>query len=433
MAPDHDSLPPASARGSESRGTHSRPSTGRVPPPRVSEIASQLLLPGLLRAGGAAARPDRVLVALITLVAILATAISLSGGPTETNGLAIAASQIELGTDGFVTSLLRADLQGLSDRLRMLLLEAPETAIRAEPLRTAGLLAVFVVCWGLGGLYICRGAGMELGRRIRVKPGRLFTFLKVKAPAAILALLLPPAVIALLLLVPLALGAMMHVPVLDIVAGLLYVIGLAASVVAAFLLIAWLVAGWMLIPAVACDGADAFDATQRAFGMLLSRPLGVLTHVAVAIGQGVVVIGFVWIVADLAIGLAESVAGATGDDARWIASGLAAGSSIDAGTGGGARTAAYLVTIWKAILVLLVAAYGVSYAHAASTAVYLNARKMVDGQEPSELWMPGDEAGVVRVGTARAETVRTDSRSPDPAAAAPAPGDGDPGSSEPRG
>lgn len=112
----------------------------------------------MLRAGGTAARPDRVLVALITLVAILATAISLSGGPTETNGLAIAASQIELGTDGFVTSLLRADLQGLSDRLRMLLLEAPETAIRAEPLRTAGLLAVFVVCWGLGGLYICRGA-----------------------------------------------------------------------------------------------------------------------------------------------------------------------------------------------------------------------------------------------------------------------------------
>ncbi len=403
------------------------PSRAHAPAPRLGELADQLLLPDLLRAGGAAARPDRLVAALVLVIVVLFTAISLSGDPRDAGGLRVAVGQIELAVSGFSNSLLRADFGSLTDRFRLLLIEAPETAIRSAPGATAGLVTVFVLFWGIAGLYISRGAGMELGRRIRVRPGRLFTFLRVRGVSAVLSLLLPPLIVSLLLLAPLVLGAMMRVPGLDIAAGLLYGLGLASTFAAAFLVVAWLVAGWMLIPSVACDGADPFDATQRSFGMLLSRPLGVLTHAAVAVLQGVVLIGLVWIVADLAIGFAETVSGAAGERATWIASGIAAETE----NAGSARNASHFVIVWKAIAYLLVAAYGVSYAHTASTAVYLNARKMVDGQEPSELWMPGDAAGVVPVNAdRRPASVRSAS---DQLAAVPAPADADPGSSEPRG
>lgn len=401
MAPDPTS-PPA-------------PSTGRPPAPRLGDLAQQVLLRRLLRAGAVAARPERIIAGFVALLVIGAAGGALNGS-TGDGPFGVALRHLDTAAFGLPDALLRADIPNLADRARLVLLEAPGAAMGEAPVATLVLAAIAGLAWGLCGLFIARGAAMEIGRGLHLRLSRLVAYMLVKGPAAVLALMLAPIAASVFLLVPLLLGLAMLAPGLDVVAGLLYGLALLASAVSAFLLLAWLVAAWMLVPAVACDGADAFDATQRAFGMLLGRPLSVLLHLAVAVLQGVVLTGLAWVVAELAVGFAGAIAGVTGERAASIADGSAAFAE---GTGT-AGTASALVIIWNRIPFVLAASYAVSYAHTASTAVYLNARRMVDGQEPSELWMPGDAAGVVGV-------------TPPEIASAPAPDGGDPGSAEPRG
>jgi hypothetical protein len=95
-------------------------------------------------------------------------------------------------------------------------------------------------------------------------------------------------------------------------------------VISAFLLLAWLVASWMLVPAVACDGADAFDACSVPSACCSdarwrAAPRG---------GRGRA--GrrrsslLVWIVADLGVGFAGAVAGLAGESASAVVTGSAA-------------------------------------------------------------------------------------------------------------
>jgi hypothetical protein len=395
----------------------------RLPAPRLGDLAEQLLLPRLLRAGPVAARPERVFAGFVALVMIGGLGALLNGSSGD-GAFGMALRHLDTAGFGLGDAVLRADIPNLADRARLVLLEAPGAALGEAPLATIALVILAAAVWGITGLFIARGAAMEIGRGLHLRLSRLVAFQIVKGPAAVLALLLAPLAASVFLLVPLVLGLLMLVPGLDILAGAIYGLALLASVISAFLLLAWLVASWMLVPAVACDGADAFDATQRAFGMLLGRPLGVLVHAAVAVVQGVVLVALVWIVADLGVGFAGAVAGLAGESASAVVT----GSAAMAEEGGTRGTASALVVIWTRVPFLLAISYGVSYAHAASTAVYLNARKMVDGQEPSELWMPGDAAGVVEINPPERRGAAAG-----PGASGPAPDDADPGSAPPRG
>ncbi len=395
-------------------------SHGRSPAPRLGDLADQLLVTRLLRAGAVAARPERIVAGFVAILVISVVGAALNGPVGEPGPFGMALRDLDAARFELPDAFLRADLPALADRARMVLLDAPRSALETDAFATIALALVTAAAWGLAGLWIARGAAMELGRQIHVRTRRLVVYLRVKGGAAVLALLLAPLAAGISLLVPLLLGLLLGVPGLDAAAGLVYGLGLVASSISAFLLLAWLVASWMLLPAVACDGADAFDATQRAFGMLLGRPVSVLAHALVAVVQGVVLVGIAWIIADLSVGFAGVLAGATGERASDIVSGAAA-MREDAGSAG---FAAALVGVWNRVPFVLAASYAVSYAHTASVAVYLNARKMVDGQEHSELWMPGDAAGLVAI------TPPGDDHEAGPAPARP---DGDRGSAEPPG
>lgn len=371
--------------------------TQRVSAPalRVSDITGQLLLPKIFRAGTVAARPERVIAGFVSLLLILLAAALLNGPPPtpespDLAGPLVAAVRTgELASAGLVEAITTLDFPNLADRARIIFLEAPTVALEAAPVRTVAFALIVAAVWGLCGLFIARGAGMEFGRNIHLRPGRCFRFVKTKGPAAVVALLMPFILVGLFLLVPFVLGLMMMVPGLNAVAGAIYGLGLIASAIASAVLLVWLAASWMMLPAVACDGADAFDATQRAFGMFLSKPLGVLIHLAVAAALGVVLVGIASIVADLAVAFAGLTAGSASQASRDIVIGAAAQ--------GPSGAASLFVGVWARVPGVLVASYAISYVHTASTAVYLNARKMVDGQEHSELWMPGDAAGVVQI------------------------------------
>ena len=370
-----------------------RPRHAQTQPPRLAGLADQLLFPKLLRAGSVAARPERLVAAFLGLIVILGAGAYLNGDPETVGPLGLTIQSAELATTGVFVDIAGLDMPRLADRARQLLLESPKAALTEAPVSSLLFVVIAACAWGIFGLFISRGAAMELGRHIHIRPGRCFRFLGIKGFAAVASLLFTPIIAALLLLVPALLGLLLAVPGLDVVGGLLYGIGVAASALSALLLIVWLAAVWLAIPAVACDGADVFDATQRAIGMLLSKPLSILFHTVIVVIQGLVLVGLIWVVADLAVGFSTFAAGAFSERAKAIV--------VDAP--GEGSFAAGLVRVWRVVPWFIAASYAVSYAHTASVAVYLNARKMVDGQEPSELWMPGDAAGVVEINSVEAE------------------------------
>jgi hypothetical protein len=357
----------------------------RVPSPVLTDFWSQLLFPRILRAGGVAARPERVLAGVLTVLVVGGAAVMLPRSGDGGGVVGRIGSMAALALDGWLGSLVRLDLPDLHERVRLLLLETPRQAFEDGPWSSVLLAAVAMVAWGLGGLSIARGAGMEMGRRVRLRASVAWGYALIKGPAAVLALAMVPAIVAGLLAVPWALGLLLAAPGLDVVGGVVHLIGLVCGIGAALLLLAWLGAWWLAVPAVACDGSDAFDAVQRSLGLFLTRPVSVGLHMLLAGVQGVVLVGLVWLACDLGSTMAAGAAGLASER----------GALLMGARGVGDGAAVRLISLWHALPALLTAGYAVSYAHCAAVAVYLNARQFVDGQEPNEMWMPGGAGEVI--------------------------------------
>ncbi|USN99366.1 MAG: hypothetical protein H6810_01430 [Phycisphaeraceae bacterium] len=364
----------------------------REPGPVLSDLAAQLLFPRIFRAGPAAARPSRVLVAgigvlVVGLVAVLFNGDPRGAGPGLLEG---PVTMLRTASDGLGRAVVSLDLGDLHERVRLLLLETPRQMFQDAPAGAAVLLLTIAVVWALCGAFIARGAALELGRHVHVRATLALRFVLVKGPAAVATFVFVPVAALVLLAVPAVLGLLLAAPGLDVLGALLHGVGLIASLVAAFLLVVWLAAAWLMVPAVACDGSDAFDATQRALGIVLSRPISVGLHLALAVLQGLVLVSVVWAVADLGTSMAFWAAGLFTETGAAIAG---AGGELTSGMSATTAFSVRVVALWHMLPMLVTISYAVSYSHTAGVAVYLNARQMVDGQEPNEIWMPGGPAG----------------------------------------
>lgn len=363
----------------------------------LSDLGGQLLFPRIFRAGAAAARPERLAAGGLMVLVAGGAAMWLPRADDGAGLLGRLMLMLDLVTDGLAGAALRLDLFDLHQRVRLLLLETPRQMFEDGLVSSALLLLVLAAVWALGGVFIARSAGMELGRRIHLRAGRSLGFVRIKGPAALAGVLLTPVLALVLLAVPAVLGLLLSAPGLDLLGAVLHGLGLVAGLAAALLLLAWLAAFWLIVPAVACDGADAFDATQRSMGMFLNRPVSVGFHMLLALAQGIVLVAVVWTVADLGTSMAAWAGGLFSERARAV---IGAAGWVDAG--GPGMPAVSIISLWHALPTLLSLAYAVSYAHTASVAVYLNARQIVDGQEPNEIWMPGDPSGVTGGGVSPA-------------------------------
>jgi uncharacterized membrane protein YesL len=177
-----------------------------------------------------------------------------------------------------------------------------------------------------------------------------------------------------------------------VLGGLFWGVFLALGVAAAGIMLAMALGHLMLVPAVVCEGADAIDAVQHSFGMVLSRPLRLLVYLAILAFQGALLGLAVGIIAVLAIAFARLCAGAWVDEAHRVILHGAGVAASDEGLASAPRSwkaGAGLVRITTAIFIVIAAAVMVSYLWCAATALFLVMRRVCDGQEISELWSPG--------------------------------------------
>lgn len=250
-----------------------------------------------------------------------------------------------------------------------------------------GLPAVILASF-FGGM-LARLAACRFGRREWITIPESADFAAGSVARLVSAPLLPIVVALLPLGLIALLGYLLRVPVVDAVSGTLFGVPLALSLLAALLLLGLMVSWPLVVPAVACEDADAADCVQRAYAAVVHRPgrFVVLTLAAIAgMVAGVAVLDAV-IVSMLSLA-AGSLALTAPDDAL-----VAIGRRPWLDFGAGAPGASLLempwseraIAVWTTTIRWLVGGFVLAWLFDAGTRIYLFLREQVDGSRPEAI------------------------------------------------
>ena len=345
---------------------------GGVHEPRVllEDVLSGLQWPRLVRAGAVALSPQRGLLgtaAVILLAALGRGNLMWSGeGPSFAEGRA-----------AFGTNLARASWQQPGEAIASAAL-LPRTLVEGFPVSTFVLGIPMLVVWAIFGGAISRSAALEISlRREAGWPAMLAHGLKY-ARSSGGAIAIPIVLIGLGYLLLAAGGvALLSLPVVDWIGAALLSVGLLVGVAACVLALVIGVGSPMLIPAVAAEGSDAFDAIQRVLAYVTQRPLttviyGLIAGLSAAIGialvYGIVGASTTWTLAAVT---------------EWLSAADAEGVTI-----AGDSVPQRIAQVVLSVPLVLASGYVFSAVHSAGTLWYLVCRRACDRQDVSELWDP---------------------------------------------
>jgi len=357
-------------------------------PLTFAEMSAGLVWPSILRSGVMALQPPRLLLAF-ALVVLLGIASVVYDGVLGLVGLEPVAQtvleHIARGLEQFADSLLALEPVLALELLYQGVFAQNLALLGERPLTTGLFLLVLTPLWAVFGGAIARMVAVDVAGHLYMTSGDGLVFASRRMPAMSFSLYLPLIVLGVLVLAIALLGTvLLGVPVLNAVGGVLYGIVLVLGILLGLVFVGFVVGQALLVPAISCESSDAADAVQRAYAYIFNRPGRSVLYIALALVQGVVLFAVArWFV--------TSFAGATLDLATsWIGSG-----PITPADEGEDPLVLRASRGWERIFSLLVPAVVVSHYFSASTLVYLVLRRVNDGQDLRELWMPGFVGGAL--------------------------------------
>jgi hypothetical protein len=278
----------------------------------------------------------------------------------------------------------------LPERVGALVWDLPREAIRISWGFAGYLVLLFTVGMASIGVVLSRMNALDLSEAPAPTLAQARAWGAAVRPSAVGAILVPivgmgacitmAALPALLGLIPVAglIGALAF--------GLSLLLGILAIVIGASVTVALP----FVIPAVACDAADAVEAPQRALASVLSRPLHAVLHLVL----GVLAVVLATAAADVVVscGFDAAVSAWTAvDDGQpirsvgrmvpfepWRESTAVGMGTIDA-------SQAWLLGFWRTIASALIGAAALSTIVAACTRAWLFQRRASEGQHPADI------------------------------------------------
>lgn len=363
----------------------------------LSDLTRDLVWPHLLRAGSLALRPSRLGFAAVFILGLLLLG-WLAGALDNSPGNALLTSGRVLGFDAVVAAAgERGPGEHLGERPARQLHDAgiatPALYLRQNPGAAIIVLPLIALWTALLGGAISRSAACEFGQGVMLEWPGAAGFALSRWRSLLFALVTPLLLVwGIALGLSLVGGALFRWPLLNVLGGAAWGLFLLVGFVAALVMIVLLL-GWpLLVPAVACEGADAVDAVQHAGSFVLARPLRLVVYLAILLLQLLLVVAIAATICWLAVHIAQRCAltwsGWRGEHALSdlpLHEGLPHPASAETGV----KAAHWLAVLWSLIPALLPAAVAVSFVWCGATVLYLAMRKIVDGQDVREVWMPG--------------------------------------------
>lgn len=353
----------------------------------ADDLIGDLAWPKLLRVPRLAFRPGRIgigvaVVLVLSLLDQLLARIAGEGTVAATFVGAFdvpAAATVEGLASLDVGGALMATVVGLGGAIQSVWSDAP---LRASVMLPVSVVGFASACVGIGRLSaeeFCRG-----------RSGTWYQGMQwaVHCVTGIAVAYLLPLVIAALLIGVLATGGwvLLSIPFVNVLGAVLGLFGLAIALVIVVVLLGYLFGIPLFAGAMSVEGRDGVDAMHRVYAYLFARPLRAVGYGVLLIVQCAVVVSVLSAIAGLTVGLgvwAQSLL--LGEEASLVASGV---SSDRLGAGG--RAAASVMHTVLQLPALLVTGYVVAYAATGSVVLYLVLRRIVDGQDMVDLYVPGE-------------------------------------------
>jgi hypothetical protein len=359
----------------------------RRPDLLLSDLTSELLWPTLFRAATLACRPDRIALAIVTLV-LLGLVGSLSSLWSDAPAFGPRAGEIFGGA--FASMGLALDQLSLAQPWKVptgpistaafaITLAAPAQLAREYPLSILVLGLPMLATMLVGLSAITRSAATEiavgtpesasaaLARAIRSLPSLMAVALGPALAAGLVAILLASVGWVLLSL-----------PVADLIGAALFGPALVIALVVVIVFVLW-VASWPMLPAsIMCEGPDSFDALQRGLAYVARRPLRYTMYVLLLAAIGVLLAAIASLIAFAADRFA------TGASLMWLPAQTATPLAAAPADFDDAPFAARIFNLWRSALALAVGGFVFSYIASATATLYLTMRRLVDGQTAAD-------------------------------------------------
>lgn len=350
----------------------------------LSDLTQDLLWPRLLRTPSLALAPGRLVLSLLAVV-LIALAMKIPNLWMSTDWQATATSVTTATTPSPAPGANLMAPQAFLDAAWSRWFEAPVALVSQHPWATmASLLPAVLVIGVLGGA-VSRSASVETASGIRPSMTSSLGFALSKWRSLGAALLGPPLIVLLIVGLLAATGwVLFSLAGIKLLGALLYPLLLLGGLMVVLLVMGYAL-GWpMLAPAVMSEGSDGLDSLQRVYAYVIARPLRLVVYLLILL----VLLGFSAGVFDFV--MTKMVTVTARSASAWLSSGAAQvltentplrGSFSDRGAG-------WLVGFWVTIVKVVTAAYVFSFIASGGSVLYLLMRRVCDGQDVGEVWMP---------------------------------------------
>jgi len=356
----------------------------------LSDLTGGLVWPRLLQAPALAGSFGSLLVATAAcaLIGLIDAAPRyLPGVPADSDGIfgeTIRAMGFECFRLG--GALVRFDAAVAFESATDLIYRIPASAFAGRPVTATLVFGLSLIIAILASAIVSRRAALAFGGHRPASIAELLRDAMKRLVSLAAAAVLPAVLLASSLLLLWALAwVTLGIPYLQALTAVAFGLAVPVSLIAVFLGLVTVVGTPLMLPCVMTEGSDALDAIQRVLAYVRAAPARLVAYILIA-GSACLLAAFVAVAAaDWSIRLIDTVGLAI--------VGETSGKMIrTAETGFGpwtGRTAMSIFRFWEGVPVILAAGYLLSLFNTASTLIYLGMRRVVDGQDMGEVWIPG--------------------------------------------
>ncbi|MEY4182911.1 MAG: hypothetical protein RLZZ217_1537 [Planctomycetota bacterium] len=290
----------------------------------------------------------------------------------------------------FVGDAVTLRWSALPQRLGALVWDLPREAIGVSWGFAGYLVLLFTVGMASIGIVLARMNALDLSEAPAPTLAEARAWGAAVRPSAVGAILVPLVGMITCIAVaglPALLGL---IPVAGLVGALVFGFSLLLGILAILIGASVTVALPFVIPAVACDAADAVEAPQRALASVMSRPIHALMHLVLGLVAVVLAIAAADVVVSCGFDAAASAWTMVDDDQPIRSVGRMVPfepwrESTTMGMGVIDAAQAWILGFWRTIASALIGAAALSTIIAACTRAWLFQRQASEGQHPADI------------------------------------------------
>ncbi len=353
----------------------------------LSDLTADLIWPRILRAPALALSPSRIIAGaicafLLSIILQLATLFKPQDGqPSQGPHAELVAvlDRFNLAVTMLIESILDLDPIRLAQSVGLGAWTIRDAAMES-PMISLLIGIPLIAVLSIAGGTIARSTAIEFSTG-RFAPNEDTLGFTLRRTRHFIGALVGPVIICTLIFLLIAIGGLLlSVPLLDVLGSILYLPALILGILATIILMLHVLAMPMIVPALAVEGTDAFDAVQRSYAYVIAKPLRYLIYAVLLLALGIFSAAVFTMLAQGSIEMTN-----------WAASFFASDSTnrvlTNEGEMGATKGIAHaIVSLWKTIIELIIAGYIISLFFTSSTLLYLVTRRICDGQGMNEVW-----------------------------------------------